>query len=166
MNLQCILLNTVWQVTGLRKKSHHRPTIAYTDKNTVKLDFDNTKFKTVQYWASRANRWFKLGGFLILKTSESNYHVVFNRSVYWSENMRIVAWVCQQSKNHKLTGYLVMQCIKEASTLRVSPEGNKPSPRIVFRYGKQDKEIRNYLKYRRRIKNMIKKIVTSRAYVH
>ena len=30
-----------------------------------------------------------------------------------------------------------MQCIKESSTLRVSPKKEKPSPRIVYRYGKE-----------------------------
>lgn len=130
--------------------------IGYTDRETVKLDFDNTPFKDVKHWATRADNFHELGGFLTLKSSDNCYHVVFNRSVDWSENMRIVAWVCQQSKNYKLTGYLVMQCIKEASTLRVSPKGDKLSPRIVYRCGEEDIEIRNFLHYRRKIKDYIR----------
>lgn len=34
-----------------------------------------------------------------------------------------------------------MQCIKESSPLRVSPTGQNPSPRIVFRYGEQDTNV-------------------------
>jgi hypothetical protein len=46
--------------------------------------------------------------------------------------MHIVAWDALESRNSKLQRYLVMQCIKESSTLRVSPKNEKPSPRIVF----------------------------------
>jgi hypothetical protein len=46
--------------------------------------------------------WFKLEGFIILKSSENNYHVVFNRRVSWPENMKIVAWVSLLSHNGML----------------------------------------------------------------
>jgi len=61
------------------------------------LDFDYMPFKSVRYWALRTLKWFKLGGFLILKSSRECYHVVFDRTVSWTENMRIVAWLCLQS---------------------------------------------------------------------
>jgi hypothetical protein len=32
----------------------------------------------------------------------------------------------------------------------------KPSPRIVYRFGKQDEEIQEYLQFRRKIKGIIK----------
>ena len=56
----------------------------------------------------------------IIKSSENCYHVVFNRGVSWSENMRIVAWVSLLSHNRGLLRWFVMQCIKESSTLMVS----------------------------------------------
>jgi len=132
-----------------------------TDIETVKLDFDNISFKTVKYWAFRTMKWFKLEGFIILKSSENNYHVVFNRPVSWSENMRIVAWVSLLSGNPMLEKWFLMQCIKEASTLRVSPKGNKPPPRIVYRYGKQDKQIRDFLVYRKLAKSIYKQVKKS-----
>ena len=134
--------------------------IGYTDTETVKLDFDNTPFKEVKYWALRTMKWFKLEGFIILKSSENNYHVVFNRPVTWTENMHIVAWVSLESKNPMTSKWFLMQCIKEGSTLRVSQKRDKPCPRMVYSYGKQDKEIQNFLAYRRVIKSMIKKIET------
>jgi hypothetical protein len=130
--------------------------LAYTDRNTVKLDFDHTPFKTVKYWASRACNWFELEGFLILKSSEKCYHVIFNRTVPWSENIHVVAWVCLESDIYSLTRWFIMQSIKESSTLRVTPKGDKPSPRIVYRYGKEDIEIRNFLEYRKLIKSIYK----------
>jgi hypothetical protein len=51
-----------------------------------------------------------------------------------------------------------MQCIKRASTLRVSPKQTKPAPRIVFRHGNQDGEIAQFLRARRRVKRKLRKV--------
>lgn len=126
----------------------------YTDTETVKLDLDDMPFKQVRYWALRTMEWFKLEGFLILKSSIDCYHVLFNREVSWEENVEIMAWVCLLTKHQKLTGWFILQCIKKGSTLRVSPKRDKPSPRIVFHHGKQNKEIKNFLVYRRLIKKI------------
>jgi hypothetical protein len=108
----------------------------------VKLNFDGVTFKTVKYWAERACSWFKLEGFIILKSSEKHYHVVFNRSVTWVKNVHIINWVAIESQIGKLKDYALMQGIKESSTLRISQKGEKPSPKIVYRYGNQDGEIK------------------------
>jgi hypothetical protein len=50
--------------------------LGYTDKSTVKLDFDDAYFKFVKYWALRTMKWFKLRGFIILRSSKNHYHVV------------------------------------------------------------------------------------------
>jgi len=83
---------------------------------------------------------------------------VFDRTVSWKENVKIVAWVSLLSHNPKLLKWFVMQCIKEGSTLRVSSKRNKTSPRIIYRYGKQDKEIPNFLTWRKLIKNILRKM--------
>ena len=152
-----ILKDIAMKVYGLNQKWNLNFILGYTDTETIKLDFDRTPFKTVRYCALRTMKRFKLGGFIILKSSKSHYHIVFNRKVSWSENMHIVVWVYLQSHNEALKKWFVMQCIKESSTLRVSPKGRKPSPRIVYRYGRQDKEIRDFLRYRRLIKNIMKR---------
>jgi hypothetical protein len=115
----------------------------------------------VKYWALRTMKWYKLGGFIILKSSENCYHVIFDKKVSWRRNIKIVAWVSLLSHNKALQKWFLMQCIKEGSTLRVSPKGSKPSPRIVYSYGKKDKEIKAFLQHRRRVKNMIRKIEDS-----
>jgi len=79
---------------------------------------------------------------------------VFNGSVSWAKNMHIVSWIAQQSKSRKVSGFALMQCIKESSTLRLGSKGDKPFPRIVYRFGKQDCEIRNYLKFRGTVKKI------------
>jgi hypothetical protein len=120
-----------------------------TDQETVKLDFDKTPFKTVKYWAMRTMKWFKLKDFIILKSSENSYHVVFDRKVSWRKNMHIVAWVCMLSHHKALTKWFLMQAIKEGSTLRVSAKKEKPEPRIVFRFVSQDYQIAEFLAYRK-----------------
>ena len=144
----------VLKVGGLIATSNPKPILGYTDNETVMLDFDNTPFQTVKYWALRTMKWFKLGGFLILKSSENCYHIVFNRKVSWSENMSIVAWVSLLSHHENLKQWFLMQCIKQASTLRVSSKGMKPSPCIVYRFGDQREQIQGFLTYRRLIKTM------------
>ena len=157
--------NMALEDTGLtrQKLSPSLPVLGYSDKSTVKLDFDDTPFKKVKYWALRAMRWFRLKGFVILKSSENHYHVVFDRSVTWERNMHIVAWVALESGNEKLRSYLVMQCIKESSTLRISNKGEKPSPRIVFRFGKQDKQVKYFLSWRKQIKEIILSLKANRT---
>lgn len=75
----------------------------------VMLDFDNIGSEEVKYWACKK---FKLGGFLIIRSSERNYHIVFNRTVSWAENVRIVAWVCLMLDHYSLTKWFLLQCIK------------------------------------------------------
>jgi hypothetical protein len=146
------------KVHGLTDKSKAKPILGYSDTETVKLDFDNTAFRLVKYWAFKAMRKFRLEGFIILKSSENSYHVVFNRPVSWSENMRVVAWVSLLSRNEALSKYFLMQCIKESSTLRVSKKQEKISPRIVFRHGRQDKLIKGFLAFRGIIKGIERKL--------
>jgi hypothetical protein len=141
----------------LTGKSRAKPILGFSDNETVMLDFDSTTLDIVKYWASRTMRWFKLGGYLILKSSKNCYHVVFNRRVTWSENMRVVAWVALQSNNKGLQKWHLMQCIKQSSTLRVSNKREKAPPRIVFRFGKQAQQIKDFIKNRYLIKKIIKK---------
>lgn len=130
------------------------PILGFTDKATVKIDFDNKSFKTTKYWAFRALKRFRLRGFIILKSSEEHYHVVFDRRVSWSKNMGIVGWVAVCSRNSKLKDWLAMQCIKQGSTLRVVPKGMKPAPRLVYRADKQCHAVAEFLKERQRIKRI------------
>ena len=96
---------------------------------------------------------FKLEGGVILKSSKGSYHVVFNRAVSWDRNLHILCWVAVESQSKALIRYALMQGIKESSTLRIGPKGDKPRPRIVGRFGNQDKEINEFLNYREMYKH-------------
>lgn len=142
---------------GLTEKLRQgKPILGYSDIETVKLDFDDTTFKNAKYWAERAMKWFKLGGYIILKSSKKSYHVLFNKTVSWTQNMKVVAWVALHSQNRGLIIWFIMQSIKKSSTLRVSTKKKKPSPRIVYRYGEQDTQIEEFLAYRKQIKRIVR----------
>jgi hypothetical protein len=132
--------------------------LGYSDTETVKLDFDEMSFRSVKYWASKAMKRFKLAGFLILKSSKENYHAVFNRKVTWKQNMSVVAWVALLSHNNGLAKWFLKQCIKGCPTLRISFKREKPPPRIVYHFGAQDKQIKDFLKMRKIIKKTSKKL--------
>ena len=153
----------VMRECGLTEKlCQGKPIFGLTDDEAVMIDFDNTSFETVLNWAKKTMRFHRLEGFIILKSSKNSYHAVFNRSVSWSENMRIVAWVSLPSHNKGTQNYHLMQCIKQASTLRISDKKQKPSPRIVYRYGKEDDQIQDFLEYRKLIKRIVKKLETEK----
>jgi len=69
--------------------------------------------------------------------------------------MHITAWTAlmikgKQLKNCPLTRYALMQAIKECSTLRVVPrQNNQPPPKPVYKHGKQNNEIKNFLEFRK-----------------
>lgn len=161
------------------KKSFPRfnpfPNVVLGDQHTdiVKLDFDNTVYDEVLLWAYRTLFWFKLGGFIIFQSSIKNYvvkrkgrifycfkkgsyHVIFNRPVDWAENVRIMNWVALESGNEGLRKYVIMQCIKRTSTLRISPKGKKPIPKPIFHYGLQDEQIKVFLKNRMFVLDFLK----------
>ena len=136
--------------------------------DTVRLDCDDMNFPEVLLWCYRALFFFKLEGFLILQSSMKNYVVkqkrrifyrfqkgsylvIFNKPVDWSFNVHVMNWLALESGNENLQRYVRMQCIKESSTVRISKKGKKPIPKIVFRYGLQDKQIKKFLETRKLI---------------
>ena len=60
-------------------------------------------------------------------------------------------------KNLPLTRYALMQGIKESSCLRMGKKKEKAQPRIVYRFGKEEKEISNYLRFRRMLHDILRK---------
>jgi hypothetical protein len=84
--------------------------------------------------------------------------VAFDRTVSWTKNVHIINWVGLESRNENLKKWVDMQCIKETSTLRLGTKGDKPAPKIVFRYGSQDRQIKKLLETRKIILDSIKQL--------
>ena len=130
------------------------PMLGFTSSEIVMLDLDDKSFKSVKYWALKAMKRFRLDGFVILRSSKKHYHIIFNCYVSWNVSLSVIGWVAILSKSVPLLRYLAMQCIKGASTIRISPKGEKPSPRVVYRYGEQDHAVKEFLRERQTIKRI------------
>jgi len=121
------------------------------------LDLDDMGYHEVKYWSLKMLEKFSLEGFIILQSSPRHYHVVFDQEATYENCVSIIANVCLETKNQGLQKWFLLQCIKREFTLRISNKGNKPSPKIVFCFGRQNKEIAEYLQYRQMIKEKVKK---------
>jgi hypothetical protein len=146
------------------------PNITFGDwgNNTLKIELDNCFSKReVINIAHMLNNRYNLDGFIILKSSDNihkiwntetnieekvvykykttNYHIVFNRKIKSvSELHSIIAWLCLQTKDWNLIMWFLLQCIKQTLTLRMGFKGKKKPPEIIYRYGKQDKMIKEF----------------------
>jgi hypothetical protein len=154
-----ILGGTELMVIGLIKMSPlSMPIVGFTSKTTVMLDFDDLGYSEVKYWAFTIMKKFRLEGFIVLQSSMRHYHIIFNKKLTYEKCVSIIADVCLYAKSESLSKWFHLQCIKGEFTLRVSSKGEKPSPKIVFRYGKNNKEIKEFLQYRQMEKNIIRNI--------
>jgi hypothetical protein len=100
-------------------------------------------------------------GFLFAESSKRHYHLVFNRRTAKSKVISMIATICLRTRDEELTRWFLNQFTRGNFTLRISSKGKKPSPKIVFRYGKQDKETKRYLQHRRFIRGNFFKLADS-----
>jgi len=136
--------------------------VGLSDNKTVMCDLDDISFKKAKDLAFLTMEHFKLEGFIILKSSNKHYHVVFDKPKRWSEVISIIAWIGIIAKNENVWKWVCMQAIKKFCTLRVGPkpdgEGLKPSPKVVYTYGSQNRQIKWFLSMRRRVLRMVKRL--------
>jgi len=110
-----------------------------TDKGLM-LDLDNMTRRKAESIAEALMKRYRLEGYLLIKSSDKNYHVIFNRYLRWKTIMQIVfsQYVCIRWGIHQASnGFL---------TLRISRKNNKNKPKILSEVGKMDKLIGEYLK--------------------
>jgi hypothetical protein len=134
------------------------------DTDIVKVDWDERGLVEVKRFSMLMNNRHGLDGFIILQSSSKlhkvrsedltkiayayktkSYHTVFNRKVSREELQSILAWLCLLTKDVKLITWFLLQLIKGTYTLRIGFKGKKKPPRIVYRYGNQDKQIAKFL---------------------
>jgi len=127
--------------------------------NLVHMDFDDMPFREVYSLCELACKHFRLEGFAIFKSSKNHYHAVFNRPVKWKTNAKVMSWIAILSGNEKCYRYVLLQIIRGEATLRLTPKGSKPAPRLVATYGKTDKGIKQYLNLRKWVKQLYKSLI-------
>ncbi|MEM2117912.1 MAG: hypothetical protein QW386_02710 [Candidatus Bathyarchaeia archaeon] len=126
-----------------QKAEHEWVTSGYvigfmTNKGLI-LDLDNMKFKKVKWLAKTLCKRYKLEGYLIIKSSDKNYHVVFNRYLKWKTITKILF------NQYEALRWAVFQMQSGYLTLRISRKNGMNKPKIVYQTGKQDKLIKDYL---------------------
>jgi hypothetical protein len=148
------------------------------DNDIVKVDWDERPIIEVKRFSRLMNERYSLDGYIILQSStkkrmirdetldhicysyqSKSYHTVFNRVVTEKELYGILAWLCLFTKDNKLTTWVLLQEIKETFTLRHGFKGKKNPPKIVYRFGAQDKQIAKFLANRK----FILQFLTARA---
>jgi hypothetical protein len=140
------------------------------DTDMVKVDWDERFLCEVKRFSMILVKRFPVlgGGFIILQSSvktrkirndtfteiaykykSRSYHTVFNGEVSKDELDGILAWLCLFTNENKLITWYLLQKIKATFTLRVGFKGKKKPPKIVYRYGNQDKQITKFLENRK-----------------
>ena len=151
-------------IPRLKAENRFLPVIVgLSDKHSVMVDFDDTSFKKVVKVSKLAMKHFRLEGFIVLKSSHKHYHVVFDKPIRsWSNVLQIISWIGIMCDNPNVWKWACMQAIKGSCTLRVSEKPSKddvkPKPRIVYRYGKQNKQIKSFLEKRKEVWNILKRL--------
>ena len=109
-----------------------------TDRGLL-LDLDNMKFRKVLRIAENLSKRYKLEGFLLIRSSRKNYHVVFNRYLSWRTITKILFSL------HECLRWAVFQMKEGQLTLRISKKNGKDKPKILLKVGKIDRLIKEYL---------------------
>lgn len=114
--------------------------IGFRSDKGLMLDLDNMTNRKADRIADALMKRYRLEGYLLIKSGERNFHVVFNRYLTWKTIMHIVfsQYVCIRWGIH--------QARKKYLALRISRKNNKNKPRIIKKVGKLDKLCAEYLK--------------------
>ena len=144
------------------------------DTDIVKIDFDERDLVSVKRLCRILIERYPVlgGGFIIFQSSVKtrkirdignslsnvstvaycykvkSYHAVFDGIVSKDEFNSILAWLCLHTNDWNLIKWFLMQLIKGTSALRIGFKGKKKPPKIVYRYGNQDKQIAKFLENR------------------
>jgi hypothetical protein len=144
------------------------------DVDMVKVDWDERFQCEVKRFSKVLCKRYNLGGFIILQSStklhkvrdetltdyavtytSKSFHTVFNEPKTHDEVNGILAWLCLFTKDPKLIEWYLLQMIKGTYTLRQGFKRNKKPPRIVYRYGNQDKQVAKFLSNRAFIQSFL-----------
>jgi hypothetical protein len=136
-----------------KRKIPHKYVYGFTTTKGLLLDLDNTTLKESSAIAEKYMNRFHLKGYLILRSSENNYHVVFNHYLTWKKTLEYLFKIVWRYHYHEhgvkpsLTYWAILQACKGSETLRISTKNHKRMPRIVRKHGETDKLCKDYVEY-------------------
>ena len=153
----------------LTKNPYPNVVLGDFDIDMVKVDWDERFLCEVKRFCKILVKRFPVldGGFIILKSSTKlrkirndtftdiaysykspSYHTVFKGAVSKDELDSILAWLCLFTKDWNLIIWYLLQQTKKTHTLRIGFKGKKKPPKIVYRWGSQDRQIAKFLENR------------------
>jgi hypothetical protein len=109
-----------------------------TDKGLI-VDLDNMTYRKVRWLARTLCREHKLEGYIIVRSSPRNYHLIFNRYLSWKTITTVLFSLWEAVR------WAVFQLREGSLTLRISTKNGKNKPKIVFKTGKTNKLIADYM---------------------
>jgi len=121
--------------------------IGFNTDRGLMLDLDNMKYKKALWIAETLTKEHKLEGFLLIRSSKKNYHVVFNRYLRWKTITKILFSM------YECVRYAVFQMKEGQLTLRISKKNGRDKPKIVRQVGNTDELITDYLEVYQKFKN-------------
>ena len=137
------------------------PMIGFTTNKGLLLDLDRIPYKIVRQLSLGFCRRYRLEGFIIAETSKGNYNVIFNKPLKTEQIHALggkayfyLLTACGKNKANQYGLWFILQCVKKAMTVRVSPKLHKPEPKIVMTYGKTDKICKDYIETKQLMKNI------------
>lgn len=113
--------------------------IGFTTTKGVCLDLDNISEFKARKIAQHTYEKYKLEGYLIMKSSNNHYHIIFNKYITWRKVGQIIFGL------YIVTAWGIWQMRKGEITLRISKKNMKNKPKEIMRKGKTDKLIKDYL---------------------
>ena len=113
--------------------------IGFNTKKGLILDLDNMKYRKAKWLCAKLCRDYRLEGYLIIQSSPKNYHAIFNRYLSWRTITKILF------SQYEALRWAVFQMREGMLTLRISEKNGKNKPKIIFKTGKTNKLIRDYL---------------------
>jgi hypothetical protein len=121
--------------------------VGFNTDRGIMFDLDNMTFQSALRTAETLLKQYRLEGFLLIKSSPKNYHVVFNRYLSW-KNITMI--VCSK---YECLRWAIFKLREGQLTLRISKKNGKNKPKIVRQMGKSDKLVKDYLEIYETLKN-------------
>jgi len=140
-----------------KKNTTHRlkpfyPMLGFTTNKGLLLDLDKVSYSLALQIAENFNKKHHLKGYILNTTSKGNYNIIFNKPLTTTQIHTIagkVYFYLLSAKGKKTADnfglWFILQCVKKAMTVRISPKLSKPEPRIIKMKGKLDQICKQYL---------------------
>jgi len=140
------------KVYGTRIRGHREHwivegKIGFNSDRGLMLDLDNMKYTKALWLAETLLKEYKLEGFLLIKSSDKNYHVVFNKYLSWRKITKILFSL------YECVRWAVFQMKEGQLTLRISKKNGKDKPKVLQKVGKTGKLIKDYLEIYEKFKD-------------